>query len=768
VESALLLHFAKGNHHASAKAVQVIFQDTLRATHAKLMEFDCIPPDATLVGMLTAVASLRLSLSTGTVIWTPKFMMLNQEHADYKTIKASAYTLLLALFWRINGASAIFIQGQGRAHEANLREKVRRFIDAHVGLAMRIDEMANPSDRLLLPDATINVASMGPTYWLEDRDLIMKKSRIVAFEPTPFQVLSLEGTTRAMIGRMAFQIRSTGDTMLESLFVGEDQVGLQHYYPLPMKSAAECRAHSWWLACLVLINKSWDVVIALQQGYQLTEEDESADISKLHGPDNKAWPNLRVAYAHHRIIGAFVHLMYATIGYTIPHSDEAWRPRPDAAPSVFDLHFPEQTSCFHAGDLPALECVFDQIGLHGVQVVKGKVDLAKVMVKAMPICCQSRDLLETLVDACRKVNNEGFWRIIRSIFWCSLTGLYPHARQRVPFKDMLRMHHLLFNDKEGFLAALEYEKNQRAANPPPGKKEAATKTCQLIEVVMREFFIHSVESNPSWVSVVNKRIKWDLFRFKTYYMADEMRRYGRFTEATKGNEFEHAIDALTRCKSTCNNDVYRYQKQAYVAAILSTVNLTQDALHEKRCQEGHEIAVMEDLLYRLSVGELLDAVDLAPLLKSRHAVDRFGGDPLGMYLDSVRVFEGALELALKNSQRMFDHDLGYQVPDDIKVNVINFLLRTHPDERYRFDYLLDPRLGGVSRATIQTMAKTCYVHATRSSPKTICTHIQNLPVNDLRLIGWYFNILSRIERFNLIPLDATTIEKQAQARSRHQ
>jgi hypothetical protein len=219
-------------------------------------------------------------------------------------------------------------------------------------------------------------------------------------------------------------------------------------------------------------------------------------------------------------------------------------------------------------------------------------------------------------------------------------------------------------------------------------------------------------------------------------------------------------------QTTCNNDVYRYQKQAYVAAIVTTINLTQDALHEKRCEEGREITVMEDMLYALSMGDILDADDMAPLLKSRHLAKRFDGDPLGMYGRSVRDFEHALEGALADSRRIYDHDLGYAVPDHIKRNIIQFLLNTPPDERYRFDYLLDPRLGGIDRATVQTMAKTCHVHATRSSPKTIRTHIQNLSIDDLRLMGWYFNIVSRAERFNLHPLHATMIEQQARAMRR--
>jgi len=141
VESALLRHFSKGTHHSS-KAVALVFQDTLRATHAKLLELDCIPAGTGLIDCLTALPVLKLRLTHDAMVWTPKFLLPSQgENAPIPTgiiaapqmpvpdplappRLASAYTMLLALYWRINGASAMFVHGPGRSADPGLREKV--------------------------------------------------------------------------------------------------------------------------------------------------------------------------------------------------------------------------------------------------------------------------------------------------------------------------------------------------------------------------------------------------------------------------------------------------------------------------------------------------------------------------------------------------------------------------------------------------------------------------------------------------------------------
>jgi len=374
VESTLLRTFSKGTHYVRS-AAPLVFSDTLRQTHLRMP-----PLEGYVKEHLTTLPSLKWTLDAASIIWKPKLTEAVLSRP------ASAYSLLLALYWRVNGASHLY--GTVKSKDENLREKVREFIDAHVLLAMRIDALDDPSNDLLLPEKWADMPSLGPTEWLDDRDLIINKARrILALEATPFEVLGIDSNTRCILGQLAAQIRENPrDDDLEAQFNAVCPKALDYYYALPKKNAAEMRAHSWYLACLLVINQSW--------GHVRTHQLALAE-GERHAIDPVA---NRTAYAHHRVMGAFVPLMHAVIGTNAPHSDDAWRPRLDGKPSYFDLHFPDQTTCFHAGDLPALDALFDQVGLFGVQAVKAKIPLVRLMIKALPICCQSRDLLQTLCD----------------------------------------------------------------------------------------------------------------------------------------------------------------------------------------------------------------------------------------------------------------------------------------------------------------------------------------------------------------------------------
>jgi hypothetical protein len=295
----------------------------------------------------------RLTKHFGTLSLSPSSLL--QQSSSGLDAPACRYRLLVALYWRINGASHLYATMKSK--DDNLREKVRDFIDAHVHLAMRVDAMSDPSDAQLLGQSWAQVPSRGRTEWLDDRDAVTCTTRILALEETPFEVLGMEGSIRNLLGKLAAQIRAQPlDETLEAQFVG-DAEAFDHYYPLPLASAEEVRAHSWYLSVLLVINQSWEKV------------RNASDSPEAH--------------AHYRIMGAFVPLLYAVTGTNAPHSDEAWRPRPDGRPNLFELHAPEPTTCFHAGDLPGLDCLFDQVGLFGVQSVKGKVPLVQLLIKVM-------------------------------------------------------------------------------------------------------------------------------------------------------------------------------------------------------------------------------------------------------------------------------------------------------------------------------------------------------------------------------------------------
>lgn len=61
------------------------------------------------------------------------------------------------------------------------------------------------------------------------------------------------------------------------------------------------------------------------------------------------------------------------------------------------------------------------------------------------------------------------------------------------------------------------------------------------------------------------------------------------------------------------------------------------------------------------------------------------------------------------------------------------------------------------------MYKTMNVYNTRSSPKSIERYVTNMMMPDFQVMAWYMNIVARLERFTLVPLDAATVEAQAYA-----
>ena len=97
-----------------------------------------------------------------------------------------------------------------------------------------------------------------------------------------------------------------------------------------------------------------------------------------------------------------------------------------------------------------------------------------------------------------------------------------------------------------------------------------------------------------------------------------------------------------------------------------------------------------------------------------------------------------------------------------RLSLLTFPNKQRSD-RLKFEYLMDERMGGVSRQTMQSMYKTHNVYSTRSSPKSIERYVTNMMMPDFQVVAWYVNIVARLERFTRIPLDLAMVEAQALA-----
>lgn len=99
------------------------------------------------------------------------------------------------------------------------------------------------------------------------------------------------------------------------------------------------------------------------------------------------------------------------------------------------------------------------------------------------------------------------------------------------FRSFMAIYHMLFQDREMFMKALEKEGKDNKAKP---KKERTNFTRDFIMTAFSEFFIYTAEcGNSEWIKVVETKIKWTEFRENTLKSADYMRKCARFADAPR-------------------------------------------------------------------------------------------------------------------------------------------------------------------------------------------------------------------------------------------
>jgi hypothetical protein len=281
--------------------------------------------------------------------------------------------VLIATYLRVNGASQLFAMMRKEHKKGQMPKgdvigiKVREFIDQHVQLAMYLDSVDDPRDDALDQQLLRSLGkSRGPTDYAEDRGFIRVEQETIALEETPLEILSrsLPGVemfqlpTEAALGQIAHGIRCVDtDETLVHLYVCDEAHAFDYYYPVRMKTPEECRLHSWYLACLVMINRTYGL---MEEPADIEDDDKSGDDEDEEERDEYLH-STKVRHALHRVMGSFVPLFFHAL-LESKLSDEDWRPKPaDGRPTVFDKYFPCDTACFHAGDLPNLSCLIDQV-----------------------------------------------------------------------------------------------------------------------------------------------------------------------------------------------------------------------------------------------------------------------------------------------------------------------------------------------------------------------------------------------------------------------
>ena len=230
---------------------------------------------------------------------------------------ADEHPILIAVFLRVNGSYAIS-QRLKAASEASrngigslalsdvIYVKLDQFMQRHLPLAKVLDARGGAEEE------GINLEEYpvlgGPARFIEDKDFIQTIKHRVPLEPTPLERLAHLGLRQGVFERdsvnetlahLAHEIRTKDtDEDLRRKYCVRGPVNIGHddsddggqsdgderddkethvfdsYYPIRLTTPEQCRACSWYLACLIVINACAGAVFATKREEAAPDGDD--------------------------------------------------------------------------------------------------------------------------------------------------------------------------------------------------------------------------------------------------------------------------------------------------------------------------------------------------------------------------------------------------------------------------------------------------------------------------------------------------------------
>jgi hypothetical protein len=242
---------------------------------------------------------------------------------------ADEHPILIAVFLRVNGsyaisqrlkaASEVSRNGIGSLHLSDIiYVKLDQFMQRHLPIAKLLDSRGGDEEGINLEEFPV---SGGPTRFIEDKDYIQTTKHRAPLEPTPLQRLEYLGLRQGVFTRdsmnetlaeLAHEIRTkdTDEDLMRKYCVrnartnNDDDDGGQSdeddrddkethvfdsYYPIRLTTPEQCRACSWYLACLLVINACAGAVFAtkLQEVAPEGDDQQYGDADEFNEKDEK-------------------------------------------------------------------------------------------------------------------------------------------------------------------------------------------------------------------------------------------------------------------------------------------------------------------------------------------------------------------------------------------------------------------------------------------------------------------------------------------------
>lgn len=676
---------------------------------------------------------INIYIFTG-IVWMPK------ESEWYRNCNASDYSWLLTIFIRINGAARIAEGFKDVVKsEKSLKMKLDDFIKNHINLTIHIDSLdvdIYQDDEIGFDLFNDHYFEMGKTLHKDDVLIMKRKCQLIPMSENPTQVfrrifpqLDLEFNVLLKddpLEHTIQKIEKMSDFDLILKYLTKDDNPFPGYCPYLPESVGELRSMIIYISCLELI------------------QTINSTSSKLIGKKGELVDEILFSLQKYKT--AFVPLLFFMINHKSGPKVGALDDRIANAErgggvysNALDKWYPWATTSIHCGDLPNFNHTLTSIALWGPQDIKEKVPIVRTMIKSLPFCCQRRKLIHNISENCME---ESYWRVFSSFFWCTLAGLYPWSKSKPGMCGLLRAHYMCSN-KEAMMNGLMFEGTVNKTLP---LLERTNHTCRIVFTVFREYFLYMASQNKGYVDVATQRMDWDDFESETIQLGNELRRSIRLEYASAEDPFHYARPAMNNAGDSSNTKVNRFRKYPFARTILEKSDEISDHIHvANRIMESHLIA-LQSAQFEDTIP--LDILRRIPSFRKMESIvkptDRIGfSETIGLAIEST-----------KKTKKLSE----FQLSSQIKMNIINHLLRLSPKERLRFEALMDPSLGGISKCAVHVL-RVCYsIYQIRSAPKDLRSQLKSVKINDHVVINWYFNILTKIERISLMPLDVATVE----------
>lgn len=427
-------------------------------------------------------------------------------------------------------------------------------------------------------------------------------------------------------------------------------------------------------------------------------------------------------------------------------------------PSVLQRHYPGDLCGFWAGDLPNLSHVIPYMDIwrDGRYNEKPpKYDdrfVGELLIKTLTFCSMSRGLVKRVIDFCQI--NLNSWRFVSHVMWCSLGGLYREHTKRSTDMDELLTIYQLTHDKDRFCDALR-----------KGKSGAVT---SVIFIAFRDYLLYLFSFNPQWRDALASQLDMEALAKHTREMGDTVRLSSNLTNAPRDDPLFYARQEAFNFLKNNKLEVVRLRKQSYVDTMLKYLNAARDqrlVVHAFILRHYNQIRPAAKILFKTyPPPDEEDRIEALMTILQAHMAQDFWQDDMislalarrrdecyALFLERPAQCYEWMQAMLKEYERYLSAS-GWELPSELALQQINYVMRATHEERMMFDNLQAPQMGMIEPWAVKVLYGTHKTYMEKGKPSGLKNLLHTLNWRDFVVIDHYFRVVALFDDVELVPL----------------